>query len=97
LTAEQQDALLAELEKGGISLEGMDSKLFFEQVLGNTMEGFFGDPIYGGNRDMVSWKMIGFPGARYDYRRYIAQHNQKLDLVPISIIGGDSWNARASK
>lgn len=97
LTAEQQDALLAELEKGNISLEGMDSKLFFEQVLGNTMEGFFGDPIYGGNRDMVSWKMIGFPGARYDYRRHIAQHNQKLDLVPISIIGGDSWNARASK
>lgn len=97
LAAEQQDSLLAELEEGGIALEGMDSKLFFEQVLGNTMEGFFGDPIYGGNRDMVSWKMIGFPGARYDYRRYIALHNQKLDLVPISIIGGDSWNARASK
>lgn len=97
LTAEQQDGLLAELEKGSVALEGMDSKLFFEQVLGNTMEGFFGDPIYGGNRDMVSWKMIGFPGARYDYRRYIALHNQKLDLVPISIIGGDSWNARASK
>jgi len=75
----------------------MGSKLFFEQVLGNTMEGFFGDPIYGGNRDMVSWKMVGFPGARYDYRRYIALHNQKLDLVPLSIIGGESWNARASK
>ena len=24
--------------------------------------GFFADPIYGGNRDMVAWKMIGFPG-----------------------------------
>ncbi len=97
LAAEQQDALLAELEEGGVPLEGMDSKLFFEQVLGNTMEGFFGDPIYGGNRDMVSWKMVGFPGARYDYRRYITLHNQKLDLVPLSIIGGDSWNARATK
>lgn len=97
LNAEQQDALLAELEKGGIDLDGLDSKLFFEQVLGNTMEGFFGDPIYGGNRDMVSWKMIGFPGARYDYRPYIALHNQKLDLVPLSIIGGESWKARESK
>ncbi|WP_312905578.1 gluconate 2-dehydrogenase subunit 3 family protein [Stutzerimonas nitrititolerans] len=97
LAPEQQDALLAELEKGEVELEGMGSKLFFEQVLGNTMEGFFGDPIYGGNRDMVSWKMVGFPGARYDYRRYIALHNQKLDLVPLSIIGGESWNARASK
>lgn len=97
LDAAQQDALLAELEKGGIDLDGMDSKLFFEQVLGNTMEGFFGDPIYGGNRDMVSWKMIGFPGARYDYRPYIELHNQKLDLVPLSIIGGESWKARESK
>ncbi|WP_217476947.1 gluconate 2-dehydrogenase subunit 3 family protein [Stutzerimonas stutzeri] len=97
LNAEQQDSLLGELEKGGIDLDGMDSKLFFEQVLGNTMEGFFGDPIYGGNRDMVSWKMIGFPGARYDYRPYIELHNQRLDLVPLSIVGGESWNARESK
>ncbi|MGE6527878.1 gluconate 2-dehydrogenase subunit 3 family protein [Pseudomonas sp. NPDC077382] len=97
LDAAQQDALLGELEKGGVELDGMDSKLFFEQVLGNTMEGFFGDPIYGGNRDMVSWKMIGFPGARYDYRPYIERHNQKLELVPLSIIGGESWKARESK
>ena len=33
------------------------------------MEGFFADPIYGGNRDMVAaGSCIGFPGARYDYR-----------------------------
>ncbi len=30
---------------------------------GTTQQGFFADPIYGGNRDMVAWKMIGFPGA----------------------------------
>ncbi|MEJ0068963.1 MAG: gluconate 2-dehydrogenase subunit 3 family protein [Pseudomonadota bacterium] len=35
------------------------------------MEGFFADPIYGGNRDMVGWKMIGFPGARYDYGDWV--------------------------
>ena len=29
----------------------------------NTEEGFFADPIYGGNKDKVGWKMIGFPGA----------------------------------
>jgi gluconate 2-dehydrogenase gamma chain len=29
-------------------------------------EGFFADPIYGGNRDMVAWRMIGYPGARYN-------------------------------
>ncbi|MBD1552478.1 gluconate 2-dehydrogenase subunit 3 family protein [Pseudomonas typographi] len=94
LGAEQRDATLAGLEKGTIALDGIDSPLFFQQVLGNTMEGFFADPIYGGNRDMVSWKLIGFPGARYDYRDYIGLHNQKLDLVPLSIVGSSAWTQK---
>jgi len=94
LTPEEQDKVLTGLEKGDIALDGIDAKLFFQQVLGNTMEGFFADPVYGGNRDMVSWKMIGFPGARYDYRPYIAQHNQKLNLVPLSISGSIAWTKK---
>ncbi|WP_263263055.1 gluconate 2-dehydrogenase subunit 3 family protein [Pseudomonas sp. RIT-PI-S] len=94
LDAAQRDQLLGELEKGAIKLEGIDAQMFFEQVLGNTMEGFFADPVYGGNRNMVSWRMIGFPGARYDYRPYIALHNQKLDLEPLSIIGSSAWNRK---
>ena len=43
---------------------------------------------------MVAWKMIGFPGARYDYRDYVTLHNQKLDLVPLSIIGSSAWNKK---
>ena len=27
----------------------------------------FGDPMYGGNRDMVGWKLIGYPGAQRQY------------------------------
>ncbi len=38
--------------------------------------------------------MLGFPGARYDYRDYIALHNQKLDLVPLSIIGSSAWTKK---
>jgi gluconate 2-dehydrogenase gamma chain len=94
LSAEQRDQVLGALESGTAQFDGVDSKLFFQQVLANTMEGFFADPIYGGNREMVSWKMIGFPGARYDYRDYIGQHNQKLDLVPLSIIGSSAWNKK---
>ncbi|RAU39476.1 MULTISPECIES: gluconate 2-dehydrogenase subunit 3 family protein [unclassified Pseudomonas] len=94
LAPEEQDTVLTGLEKGEIVLDGIDSKLFFQQVLGNTMEGFFADPVYGGNRDMVSWKMIGFPGARYDYRDYIGLHNQKLDLVPLSIAGSAAWTKK---
>ena len=47
--------------------------------------GFFADPIYGGNRDMVAWKMIGFPGARYNYLDWIDRHNERFPLPPVSI------------
>ena len=53
----------------------------------DTREGFFADPIYGGNRDMVGWKMIGFPGARYDYRDWVSRHNERYPYPPVSIQG----------
>jgi gluconate 2-dehydrogenase gamma chain len=33
-------------------------------VLGHTLEGTFGDPYYGGNRDFIGWELIGYPGLR---------------------------------
>ena len=91
LTADQQDQLLKRLESGDIKLEGADSKTFFTLFLQNTIEGFFSDPIYGGNRDMAGWKLIGFPGARYDYRPYVKQHGKKLGLRPVGIKGRPGW------
>jgi Gluconate 2-dehydrogenase subunit 3 len=55
--------------------------------LEDTRYGFFADPIYGGNRDMAAWKMIGFPGARYDYRDWVERHNERYPHPPISIAG----------
>jgi gluconate 2-dehydrogenase gamma chain len=69
---------------------GFSTRQFFELILQNTMEGFFADPLYGGNRDMVSWKMIGFPGARYDYRAFVGKHNQRYPYGPVSIYGGEA-------
>jgi gluconate 2-dehydrogenase gamma chain len=43
---------------------------------------------------MAGWKLIGFPGARYDYRPYVDKHNQKLDLPPVSIQGRPGWNPK---
>ena len=94
LVADQQDKVLHDLETGAAKLDGADGRGFFELVLQNTMEGFFADPIYGGNRDMVGWKMIGFPGARYDYRDYIGRHNESLNLPPVGIGGRPEWNVR---
>lgn len=90
LAPAQQDEILEGLENGKITLklaQGFSTRQFFELLLQNTMEGFFADPLYGGNRGMVSWKMIGFPGARYDYREFIGKHNQRYPYGPISIYG----------
>ena len=58
----QQDQILDGLENGEIALQDGSGKAFFEQILANTIEGFFADPIYGGNRDMAGWKLDRLSG-----------------------------------
>ena len=90
LAPARQDAVLAGLEGGKIYLklaQGLSSRAFFDLLLQNTMEGFFADPLYGGNRGMAGWKLVGFPGARYDYRDHIEKHNVPYPKGPISIYG----------
>jgi gluconate 2-dehydrogenase gamma chain len=96
LGAAQRDRLLSGLESGQIRLSGADGRAFFELLLQNTMEGFFADPIYGGNRDMVGWKLLGFPGARYDYRDHVAKHNQHFPLPPVGLTGRPDWTPKGS-
>ena len=91
LRPEQHDEILRGLETGSLKLEGVDAKKFFEQLLKDTQQGFFADPIYGGNRDMCAWKMIGFPGARYDYRDWVGRHNERYPHPPVSIGGRADW------
>ena len=93
LAAPEQDQVLTGLDRGEIPVDG-NGKSFFELILQNTMEGFFVDPIYGGNRDMAGWKLVGFPGARYDYRDHVTKHNQPYPLPPVSILGRGDWNVR---
>jgi gluconate 2-dehydrogenase gamma chain len=54
LTAEQQDAVLLDLEA-----EGSRALAWLVET---TREGFYGDPRHGGNQAAVSWELIGFPG-----------------------------------
>jgi gluconate 2-dehydrogenase gamma chain len=85
LGPDAQDAYLRKLELGGEDLNGVPSAVFFEQLLKMTVEGFFSDPVYGGNRDMVSWRMIGFPGAYADYYEAIDRHGEKFIREPMSL------------
>src|SRR5262245_36269703 len=85
LPTAQQDQVLAELETGKLALASLPGSFFFNLLLGNTMEGFFADPIYGGNRDKIAWKLVGFPGVAASYGEHIEKHGVPYNAQPVSI------------
>jgi len=91
LSDDEKDEVLNGLENGEFKLDGADGKAFFEQAIKDVQMGFFADPIYGGNRDMVAWKMIGYPGARYNYLDWVTRHNERFPLPPVSMTGRAEW------
>jgi hypothetical protein len=54
---------------------------------------FFADPVYGGNRDMAAWKMIGFPSVQYEYSGWVERHKERYPHPPINIANGNPWPA----
>jgi gluconate 2-dehydrogenase gamma chain len=92
LKPEDQDTVLKGLESDRITLDGgVEAKMFFDMLLQNTKEGYFSDPIYGGNKDMAAWKMIGFPGAHYDYLEWVDRHGESVPYPPVSFKGRRGW------
>ena len=67
LTAAQQQEIVATLER--------QEPAFFNLVRNHTMEGYYGSPRHGGNRDAQSWRMLGLAEpplrgrAQYDLRK----------------------------
>lgn len=90
LSGDEQDDVLRRMEAGKVSFAGTDGQEFFALLLQGVQEGYLADPIYGGNKDMVGWKMIGFPGARYDYRPYAMKKGVALNLEPIGLLPSNS-------
>ena len=92
LSDDQKDEVIGGLENGSFKLDGLDGHTFFTLILKDTQNGFLADPIYGGNKDMAAWKMIGFPGAHYDYREWIDRHNERVALPPVGIANHPNWS-----
>lgn len=87
LTEVQQIEVLQGLEQGRVALEHVPGQEFFNLLLNAAMEGFFADPIYGGNKDKASWKMLGFPGVIAIYAEHIKTYrNRRYDVEPTSIV-----------
>jgi gluconate 2-dehydrogenase gamma chain len=84
LDASQREAAMTALEKGTLKLADLPGDAFFVQLLQNVHEGYFCDPVHGGNKDMAAWRMIGFPGARADYYDWVDQYGKRYPLPPVS-------------
>jgi gluconate 2-dehydrogenase gamma chain len=85
LDGAHQDQVLTALEKGQLDFSEVPASTFFSMLYENTLEGFFADPLYGGNRDKVGWKLIGFPGVAAAYVGLIEKHNVLYRVAPVSI------------
>jgi gluconate 2-dehydrogenase gamma chain len=86
LPAAEREAALKAMEDGKAEFAGFSSRMFFNALLEISMEGFFADPIYGGNRNMAAWKMVGYPGLPATYREDIKKYlGKKYAKAPRSI------------
>ncbi|HZQ81936.1 MAG TPA: gluconate 2-dehydrogenase subunit 3 family protein [Gaiellaceae bacterium] len=66
LTAAQQTSAITDLQTNKASISVGETAFaasdFYALFRENVLEGMLADPAYGGNKDMVGWKFIGFPG-----------------------------------
>jgi len=56
------------------ALQKIETSQFFSLLREHTIEGMFCDPLHGGNKNLVGWKLIGFPGPRFSNKDDIDKH-----------------------
>jgi hypothetical protein len=64
LPPDQQDAVLSDVETGKATGFTPTSDVFFRAIHEHTLQGMFGDPVYGGNKNFAGWDLVGYPGVR---------------------------------
>ncbi len=84
--------VVTRMSQGSIDMGDIPSNTFFDEVWTLTNQGYFADPMYGGNDDYAGWKMVGFPGAHAYYAAFVDKHNVPYPKPPMGINhqpGGD--------
>ncbi len=82
LPDEQKDAVLVDFEAGAVPSFKKAAE-FFETVRYHVLEGIFCEPKYGGNNEMIGWRLVGFPGQQFGYAD--AYIDKRVDLEPIAV------------
>lgn len=78
LEGEQQDEILTAMEAGEIELRSVKGSTFFNLLRQMTIEGAYADPLYGGNKNMMGWKMKEHPGIRAGYSDLIEEEEFQI-------------------
>ena len=82
LAEAQKDAVLADFESGAVTSFAKAAE-FFETVRYHVLEGVFCEPRYGGNRGMIGWRLVHFPGQQFGYAD--AYINERVDIEPVAV------------
>jgi gluconate 2-dehydrogenase gamma chain len=78
LAAQDQDAVLSDMEKNVAKGFAPNSSTFFNLVRTHTIQGMFSDPYYGGNANFVGWDLLGYPGVRMA----VTEDDQRMSVKP---------------
>lgn len=85
LDGPDREAAITRLAEGDLPIsEAIPAQVFFDELLALTNEGYFADPIHGGNRDYAGWRMVGFPGAHAYYLDFV-EANRPYRVAPRGI------------
>ena len=77
----EKDAVLRDFEAGVPDFFKQAAE-FFETLRYHVLEGVFCEPQYGGNKDMIGWRLVDFPGQQFGYDD--AYINRRVELEPVS-------------
>lgn len=78
LPGTRQDVILRDFEQARARSRYQGESEFFELVRQHAIEGMFGDPSWGGNKDQIGWELLSYPGPRPVW----TPEEQRLDAVP---------------
>lgn len=77
LSPDKRVLVLKDVEAGKAKLPTVPDQAWFGEFYELVLEGYLGDPLYGGNKDKAAWTMIGFPGADAMYMDKIEPFRNK--------------------
>jgi gluconate 2-dehydrogenase gamma chain len=77
LTPDKQDSVVADIQSGKATGFAPDAATFFAIVHEHSLQGMFGDPVYGGNKNFAGWTLVGYPGVQMP----VPPAQQKLDVA----------------